>query len=227
MEKIKIGAITVGQAPRVDVVPEMQELLPPHIEIVEAGALDGMTREEIESMPSSKEDYILVSRLMDGSSVRMAEAQIIPKLQEKIKMLEDMGAVYNLLLCTGEFLHQFETRVPLLFPERILIANVKPLLYRGRLGVITPLKEQQAQSRKKWSGIAQDITMVSASPYGDIKTLKAAAMELKEKEAALDLIVLDCIGYDTEMKRAVREITGAPVMIARSMIARVIAEILS
>lgn len=225
MKKIKIGAITIGQSPRVDVVPEMQELLPHNAEIVEAGALDGMTRAEIESMPGSEDDYLLVSRLKDGSSVRMTEAQIIPKLQEKIKMLEDRGTVYNLLLCTGEFVHRLETRVPLLFPERILIANVEPLLYRGKLGVITPLKEQQDQSWKKWSQIAPEITMTSASPYDGNETLKAAARELKA--AAPDLIVLDCIGYDTEMKKTVREIAGVPVMIARSMIARVLAEILA
>ena len=223
-DKIKVGAITVGQSPRVDVVPEMQELLPSHVEIVEAGALDGMTRQEIEALPISDDDYILVSRLADGTSVRFAESQILPKLQQKINMLEAMGAVYNVVICTGEFEHKFETAVPLLFPEKILVSNVKPLLYRGRLGVVTPLPEQMEQCRSKWSGIADDILTVSASPYGDISEIESAVTELRRKN--LDLIVLDCIGYDTAMKTAVKKITGVPVMIARSMIARVLSEIL-
>lgn len=225
MQEIIVGAITVGQSPRTDVVPEMQTLLPSHVKIMEAGALDGMTRTAIEAMPCDQDDYILVSRLNDGSSVRFAESQIIPKLQKKITFLENQGAAYNVFICTGEFNHKFETKVPLLFPEQILLANVKPLLYHGKLGVITPLPEQQEQCRKKWSSIAKNIELSSGSPYGDMSAIATAATELQDKE--LDLIVLDCIGYDQTMKRMVREITGKPVMIARSMIARVLAEILS
>ena len=40
----KVGLITVGQAPRSDVVPDMAAILGGGVEIVEAGALDGLTR---------------------------------------------------------------------------------------------------------------------------------------------------------------------------------------
>ena len=43
----KVGLITVGQAPRSDVVPDMAAILGGDVEIVEAGALDGLTREQI------------------------------------------------------------------------------------------------------------------------------------------------------------------------------------
>jgi len=44
---ITVGIVTIGQALRVDVVPEMAELLGP-TRIIEAGALDGLAHEDIE-----------------------------------------------------------------------------------------------------------------------------------------------------------------------------------
>ena len=38
----KVGLITVGQSPRSDVVPDMAAILGGDVEILEAGALDGL-----------------------------------------------------------------------------------------------------------------------------------------------------------------------------------------
>lgn len=43
----KIGAITVGQTPRTDLIPEMEPILGESIEIIQMGGLDGLTKEEI------------------------------------------------------------------------------------------------------------------------------------------------------------------------------------
>jgi protein AroM len=37
---------------------------------------------------------------------------------------------------------------------------------------------------------------------------------------------MDCIGYTLAMKQAVKEITGVPVILARSVVARMLAELL-
>ena len=58
-----IGLITVGQAPRSDVVPDMAAILGGDVEIVEAGALDGLTREEIAPLAPEGDDEIIVTRL--------------------------------------------------------------------------------------------------------------------------------------------------------------------
>ncbi len=44
--KTRIGMVTVGQAPRADIVPDMAALLP-DVDILEAGALDGLDRAAI------------------------------------------------------------------------------------------------------------------------------------------------------------------------------------
>ena len=47
-EKI-LAAITIGQAPRVDITADILPLLPQHVTLREYGALDDFTLEEIEA----------------------------------------------------------------------------------------------------------------------------------------------------------------------------------
>lgn len=53
--------------------------------------------------------------------------------------------------------------------------------------------------------------------------MQASLEELKEVDA---LVVMDCFGYDLEMKRQVRKITGTPVVVARSLLAWALSECL-
>ena len=53
----KIGAITVGQAPRVDVTVDIMDLFGPSVELLERGGLDGLTREQIKEFAPSEGDY--------------------------------------------------------------------------------------------------------------------------------------------------------------------------
>jgi protein AroM len=40
------------------------------------------------------------------------------------------------------------------------------------------------------------------------------------------MVVLDCLGYTIALKRRVRELTGKPVLLARTLLARVASEVL-
>ena len=119
MPSVKIGAVTVGQAPRVDVTADILPLLP-GVELLERGGLDGLTREDIAAFQPEEGDYVLVSRLTDGSSVTFAEKYVLPRLQNAITELEDAGCRLILFFCTGDFPDTFQSRVPLLFPGRVL-----------------------------------------------------------------------------------------------------------
>ena len=77
----KIGAITVGQTPRTDLIPEIAPILGDSIEIIQMGGLDGLTKEEIQAMTPAPGDHVLVSRLKDGSSVSFGESHILPWLE--------------------------------------------------------------------------------------------------------------------------------------------------
>ena len=223
--KRKLGAITIGQSPREDMVPEMALYLGAQVEILEAGALDGLSYEDIQAFGAEEDDYVLVSKLKDGRSVKFAEKHILPRLQGCIDALEAQGVDVILFLCTGVFPDVFTSRVPLLYPQRILHAVTPQLLDGRRMAVITPAEEQLQQSRSKWqeSGVAVDV--VAASPYTETDELAGAIEALKETQ--VDLIVMDCMGYTEAMKERVAGETGHMVVLSRTIVARVLGEILS
>ena len=70
---MKIGAVTIGQSPRVDVTKDIMGIFGSSVELIQAGGLDGLTKEEIKAFAPEKDDYVLVSRLTDGSSVTFAD----------------------------------------------------------------------------------------------------------------------------------------------------------
>lgn len=53
---MKIGAVTIGQSPRVDVTPDIMPIFGEQVELIQAGALDGLSREEIERMAPKEDD---------------------------------------------------------------------------------------------------------------------------------------------------------------------------
>ncbi len=219
----KIGAITVGQSPRNDVIPEMSAIMGSGIEILQAGALDGLTREEIERFSPTGDDYVLVSKLRDGGWVKFAEKHILPRLQNCVDSLEAQGASTIVFICTGKFPEIFKAGCPLLYPDKVLHGLVPTIASRGYLGIVTPHADQIAQSRDRWSGVTSKLITASANPYEGVPGVIKAAEELKG--ADIDLIVLDCIGYTVEMKRAMTEITGKPVILPRTIMGRVISEL--
>lgn len=217
----KIGAITIGQAPRVDVTPDIMGILG-DVELLQAGGLDGLTREEIQAFAPQEGDYVLISRLNDGSSVTFAERHILPRLQQCIYDLESQGASMILVFCTGDF-PEFQSRVPLVVPCKLLNGLVPAL--SSNIAVLTPTPEQVAQAEEKWNKYVSKVVAVPASPYGDSRELEEAAAKIAEMPE-VDLVVMDCIGYTAAMKRRVAEKTRKNVVLSRTLLARVAAELL-
>ena len=78
---MKIGALTIGQSPRNDLIPEIEAFFK-GAEIIQLGALDGLSKEQIADLAPSGDDEILVSKLKDDSWALMAGSKIISLLQE-------------------------------------------------------------------------------------------------------------------------------------------------
>lgn len=218
-----IGAITVGQSPRVDVMPDLESLLS-GIRVIQKGALDGMTREEMKKIEPEPGDYVLVSRLQDGSSVRMSEKFILPIIQEYIDTFNQQGVEGILMLCTGEF-PSFASHIPLLYPQKLLKAVTMAVLKdQQTLGVLTPDPSQIQQARRRWLGYgASRVCVEAASPYVSEEDVVQAGLRLKEQ--GVSLIVMDCIGYTQHMKDLVHENTGLSVILGRTVAARIAAEL--
>jgi protein AroM len=217
-----IGTVTIGQSPRTDIIPELTAILGSEVKIKEAGALDGLSKEEIAAFAPREGDYVLVTRLADGSSVKVAEQYITPRLREKIETFFTEGIDVVALLCTGEF--ELFGKGLLVRPQPIL-NNVTAAIATGlKIGVISPAADQIPQSKKRWQQVGTGQVMVAASPYGDPAELDEAAQILKEKQ--VQLVVLDCMGYTLAMQDKVRQITGAPVILARGIFGRVLKELI-
>ncbi|MDR1058568.1 MAG: AroM family protein [Treponema sp.] len=220
----KIGTVTIGQAPRTDVISDIAPILGKDVEIVEAGALDGLSKEEIGQFAPVEGDYILVTRLKDGSSVHVAEKYITPRIIEKINTHFKNGIPLVLLLCTGDF-PGFDEGGLLIRPQRILFNTVQAIAQNQKLGVLMPSADQIPQGIEQWGKVSEKLKILGASPYVDgLETVKKSARELKEWE--VQLTILDCIGYTIAMQEAVREITGKPVILGRGIAARVVKELI-
>ena len=48
----RLGAVTIGQSPRTDIIPDLRTVLGAEVEIVEAGALDELAPDEIRALAS-------------------------------------------------------------------------------------------------------------------------------------------------------------------------------
>lgn len=220
---MQIGLVTIGQAPRIDVVPEMRQLLGPAVEVLEAGALDGMTLEEVRALRPHEGDYILTTRLRDGTEVLVAKRHIVPRVQQRIAELEQHGAEVIGLLCTGAF-PDVDSHKPFIKPQQLLYNLVRSMVFPGRIGILTPSPQQQVQTRSKWQELGLDVVVEAASPYGDSAELEPAGQGLRQ--ANVSLVVMDCIGYSEAMKAYVKTLTGVPVILAHALMARVMQELL-
>ena len=81
---LRVGTVTIGQAPRTDVTPDLMKILGAEVELIEAGALDGLSSEQIAAMAPRPGDYVLVTRMADGTSVKICERAVTPLLRQKI-----------------------------------------------------------------------------------------------------------------------------------------------
>lgn len=219
-----VGLITIGQSPRVDVVPDMAEIIGPGVEIREAGALDGLDRAAITTLAPREGDEILVTRLRDGASVFVAKRHIVARVQEKIAALEREGAALTALLCTGAFPRLRASR-PLIQPQPVLLGVLRGMSWPGRLGVLTPSVPHVPQTEARWRADGFDPIVLPLSPYEeeDPAALVRAADALRA--AGAGLVVMDCIGFRRKTRNELQGLTGAPVLVANLLLARVIAEV--
>ena len=71
--------LTIGQTPRDDITPMFKEILGPDFEIMEAGALDGLSLKDVKGIEILPGDYVLVSRMGDGAEVKIKKF-VLPRV---------------------------------------------------------------------------------------------------------------------------------------------------
>jgi protein AroM len=222
-QRLRIGAVTIGQSPRSDLLPEMAPFLGARVEVVERGLLDGRSEREIQAMRPQPGGSVLVSRLRDGTQVSISADRAREALPATIAELETLGCYLIVLLCTGEF-PGLSSRIPLVLPQRLLFHTVNALARDLHLGVIVPSSLQVSGAAARWAPAAARVTATWGSPYGEVREIEAAARELSAAE--VDIVVLDCMGHDLRHRALVQRLVGRPVLLARTLVARVVGELL-
>lgn len=220
----RLGTLTIGQAPRPDIVPILDAHLDASMARVHAGVLDGLTRAEIEERfaPRPKEPR-LVTRLLDGSSVVLDRAATEAAAQGRLDALEVQGCTTILLLCTGHFERLTTQTARLLEPDRFLPAAVAALTAGAKLGIIVPIAEQIDSEAIKWSGLDPAPLYAAASPYqADPGPVADAAADLRQRGA--DILLMDCMGF-VERHRSAASVAGVPVILSNSLMAKIVSEI--
>jgi protein AroM len=228
----KIAFVTIGQSPRRDMVDEMVEIISrfhygASLSIVQYGALDNLSKAEIEGLQPGGSDEILVTRLASGEAVRVSERKLVPHVQKAVERAAQGGSLV-VVLCTGSF-SQLYSQGSIIFPDQVFLSYCLSVLSKGTLGIIVPDPSQIEQRLLLWKETAAakagEITFEirAASPYKESSVaVEAAAADL----GACDLIALDCMGYTLEAKNIARQTSGRPCVLARSVTAMAVAELL-
>ena len=219
-----IGLVTIGQSPRVDVVPDMAEILGPGVEVREAGALDGLGRAEIDALAPAPDDEILVTRLSDGASVFVGRRAITARVEAQIAALERAGVTLTALLCTGAFPRLAAAR-PLIQPQPVLLGALRGMSWPGRLGILTPSVPHVPQTLARWRGDGFDPVVAPLSPYDATDATAVARAAATLHESGVGLVVMDCMGYRRKTRDEVQELLQVPVLAANFLVARMLAEL--
>jgi protein AroM len=221
----KIGMITVGQAPRDDIAPAMSRILGPEIEVLQKGALDGLSDAEIKDFMPGAVEARLCTRLAGGQQVVVVKEKIISLVQSRIDDLNQSTVDLIVLLCTGHF-PRFESRCLIVEAQKIVDKCLEALVDdRYTLGIVVPLVEQMDQAQQSLSHLTPKINVAVASPYGPMEAVHEAAPELYQHQ--VDLVVLHCMGFSSDHRQVMRGVTKTPVLVANSIVARTLAELLA
>jgi len=216
-----VAFVTIGQSPRVDMLPEMLARIGPGIEPIEIGALDDLGADAIARLAPRAGDHTLVSRLRDGREVTIGKTWTRQRLVELMHDLDTKDLDLIVLLCTGYF-EGVHARTLMVEAQRIVDHTVDAVSEDGRaVGVMVPLATQMDEFHPREHG-RTSVVMAHASPYSDGR-FEEAAREL----AKTDLIVMHCMGYSEAMRGRVAAVSGKPVLLARRLVANAVAELIA
>lgn len=210
-----IGCLTIGQSPRPDIVGEMKELLLRKYLLVEAGALDGLSDEQLLEAEASDGEAFYVTLLRNGTEVHVSEHALERLLEAKIKLLERRGADLAVLLCTGEF-PPLKSAIPFFRSSEIVKEQVLRAYRDKKIAVVIPSQDQKDYLSSRWAQAGVEHDLYDCLPYRETEQCRALCASLRESDA--DFIVLDCIGFTLEMARIFRQLTGKRVLLSREMI---------
>lgn len=213
-----IGILTIGQSPRNDLSSVIKDRFHDDVRLVERGALDSIGDDKLKQLTPTDSKNVFITKLRNETTITIAEETLLPFLQNELTALEKEVDVV-LMLCTGAFPTLKATK-PVIYPDQLLTHVTRAILPAdSKVGLIIPLAEQKEMLQEKWDEARFQLEVEVASPYEGGHFVEAGR---KLKEKGVQLIVLDCMGYNEAQKRQVQQGSGLPVLVP-NVLAAVIA----
>jgi protein AroM len=221
----RIGFVTIGQSPRPDIIGGMKSVIGDGLQIIEGGALDDMSKDEVFSfLPADHfDEECLVTKLRDGTNVVMPKNIIVKGIAGVLKNFESQGIKVAAILCVGEF-PEYRFNGIVLKPGDLSLKLVSSLYQEGKGVIVIPLEEQRKGAMRRWSfsRIRPNIKVFAVD--SNSKKLENLSEEIEQE--APDFVVLDCMGFDKQMKQKIRSKVQCPVILPKTLLGYMIKEIL-
>ncbi|CDZ29594.1 AroM family protein [Neorhizobium galegae] len=212
----RVMFLSVGQTPRADLIGDMLTNLDVPIEALEIGALDGLSKAEIDDLKVRPGEQSIVTRLADNTDIVVSKPRIAERMAKIAAAFQPNEFDLVVILSTGLF-RDFESTCPTVNAQRAMESAVISLAAHGSsVGLIQPLQQQIAEL--DIPALAPYKICASYAADGDRKLLAGALVDLADAE----IIVLNSVSFTEADRQMVAKASGKPVVLARRIVASAI-----
>lgn len=217
--RTRIGIIPLGRSPRPDFAAPIARAVGARADIVQCGALEGLTDDEIMSLDRLPGDYVLHTNLPpDGRLVTFPRRHVLARVPGVLKRFESQGVGIATICCTEPW-PDYEFAGVLLQLRRLVDDTVSALDVRGPGLVLFHPMDPPEGVANRWKD-AGNLTFKPLFPSPTEKELNALA------ELAPDFVVLDCVTYNAELKAQIKKRLTCPVVLPLTVLTNAVEELI-
>jgi len=202
----RIGALTISQRPRRDLLAPLHTAFPDD-DIIEIGALDAV---DTSTLPDGSDAYYpLTTTLNNGELVTLDRDFLASLLQSALDELEAQGVEVSVLLCAGDFPH-LVGEMPLVQPTHVGQRILGAMGIRN-IAVISPMAIQNQPIADKWKTAGFE-ARVWTMPSDATPTEQADWINTQlEQYPNIACVVLDYVGYPTASIQTLQALVKKPL----------------
>jgi len=215
-----IGLVVLGHSPRED-HEAVYDQIAPGVKRKVVGGLDSVTCEQARQLEDKAGVSPLVCLLSDRTTVEIPLPVLFPYLKKQVDSLADEGASLAVVLCSGGF-PRFDCAIPVMLPGMVVPRMVAGLYPNRVIGLIVPNQAQQAAALSHWKSQGVEAVSAVVSPY-EGRGFEEAGKTFSAIGA--DFVAIDCMGFTEEHRERLKMLCGCPVMLPKTLVARVALEI--
>ena len=216
-----VAFVTLGQSPRIDLVPEILDSIKIPIKTIEYGLLDNLDHELIDSLSPEPDEPAFLTHLRDGRQVELATGWAYRRFREVYEKIRQDDADLVVLMSTTCG-HDFRPDGATILSDNVVDRVINLMASADlKLGVVVPTKSLLVRL-DALGGPWAPSAIVRAAKHGDLEALSIAIDDMSE----CDVIVLHSMGYSDKDRAFVQRRSEKPTIINRRIIANAIRDAL-